>query len=840
LKALASKRNGVCAGVLLLSMLVLVHPGADKLRSRVIRSITVALGRQVDIGSVTLRLLPLPSFDLENVTVHEDPAFSAEPMVRSQNVTAAVRISSLLRGRLEIARLSFSEPSLNLVRTSDGHWNLEELLERVAKSPVAPTAKRRLETRPAFPYIEVKGARINMKLGQEKKPYALSDADFSLWQDSENTWGVRLRAQPFRSDSNLTDTGILRIEGSWQRAQRLRNTPVQFKLEWDQAQLGQASKFFWGDDKGWRGAITISAVLTGTPENLLVDAESSIQDFHRYDISANALRLRGHCSGRYRSTEQTISQLACHAPVGGGALNIVGSVGASSGSRSYDLRMSAENLPLQSLVEFARRAKKNIPEDLIATGTVAANFTLQHALGFRPVWRGEGETTSVRLHSKLANADLALDNIPFTISSGRDREANNIARQRIDSFPPLSEPHLEIGPLNLASGGPIPTAIRGEIFRAGYDFLLQGEGEIQELFEAARIAGLPISHPAIAGPARVDLSIQGPWAGFAAPLITGRVQLHSLQASVRDLKTPLEITSVNLVLTPDDVEIQDLTAAVVHSTWRGSVSFPRRCEQPGTCPVHFDLRANEISLAEINRLLNPGLRKRPWYGLFSSAPSGSYLATLYAEGKLSTSHLLFHHLTADRVSADVELQRGKLRLSNLRGEVLGGKHTGEWKADFTKRPPLYSGSGTLNGIMLEQLGENMHDGWIAGTATATYAATASGWTAEDLFTSGSGSVQAEVFDGLLPHLRLAGESDPIHINHFAGRLFFQDGQFQLEQAKLQTSGSTYQVSGTASLDRVLDLRIMRDATSGFRVTGTLEQPHVVVTTSPATEAALKP
>lgn len=840
MKALASKRNRVSAGVLLLSMLVLVHPGADQLRSRVIRSISVALGRQVDIGSVTLRLLPLPSFDLENVTVHDDPAFSAEPMVRSQNVTAALRISSLLRGRLEIARLSFSEPSLNLVRTSDGHWNLEDLLERVAKSPVAPTAKRRLGTRPAFPYIEVKGARINMKLGQEKKPYALSDADFSLWQDSENTWGVRLRAQPFRSDSNLTDTGIVRIEGLWQRAQRLRNTPVQFRIEWDQAQLGQASKFFLGDDKGWRGAIAISAVLTGTPENLLVDAESSIQDFHRYDISANGLRLRGHCRGRYRSTEQTISQLACHAPVGGGVITIGGSVGASSGSRSYDLRMSAENLPLQSLVEFARRAKKNIPEDLIATGTVEANFTLQHALGSRPVWRGEGETTSVRLHTKLANADLALHNIPFTISSGRDPEANNIARPGIDSFPPLGEPHLEIGPLNLDSGRPIPTAIRGEIFRAGYDFLVQGEGEIQELFEAARIAGLPISHPAIAGPARLDLSIQGPWAGFRAPLITGRVQLHSLQASVRDLRTPLEITSVNLVLTPDEVEIQDLTAAVVDSTWRGSVSFPRRCEQPGTCPVKFDLRANEISLAEVNRLLNPGLRKRPWYGLFSSAASGSYLATLYAEGKLSTRHLLFHHLTADRVSAEVELQRGKLRLSNLRGEVLGGKHAGEWKADFTKRPPLYSGSGTLNGIMLEQLGENMHDGWIAGTATATYAATASGWTAEDLFSSGSGSVQAQVFDGLLPHLRLAGESDPIHINHFAGRLFFQDGQFQLEQAKLQTSASTYQVSGTASLDRVLDLRIMRDATSGFRVTGTLEQPHVVVTTTPATEAALKP
>ena len=54
-----------------------------------------ALGRSVDIGSVHLRLLPRPGFDLENLVVYDDPAFGAEPMLRASEVTAALRLDFL-------------------------------------------------------------------------------------------------------------------------------------------------------------------------------------------------------------------------------------------------------------------------------------------------------------------------------------------------------------------------------------------------------------------------------------------------------------------------------------------------------------------------------------------------------------------------------------------------------------------------------------------------------------------------------------------------------------------------------------------------------------------------
>jgi uncharacterized protein involved in outer membrane biogenesis len=156
-----SKRGLLALGAVILLALFLVRPGANRLRARIVSSISLALGRPVDVSAVNLRLFPQPGFDLENFVVHDDPGFSAEPLLRAQDVTASLRISSLLRGKLEIARLNLTEPSLNLVRNPEGRWNLEGLVERAAKIPAAPTSKQASEKRPAFPYIQAVKGRIS-------------------------------------------------------------------------------------------------------------------------------------------------------------------------------------------------------------------------------------------------------------------------------------------------------------------------------------------------------------------------------------------------------------------------------------------------------------------------------------------------------------------------------------------------------------------------------------------------------------------------------------------------------------------------------------------------------
>ena len=113
-----------------------------------------------------------------------------------QEVSAAIRLRSLLRGQLEIATLSATEPSVNLVRNSEGRWNLASLLERpeCENSGGADRAKPAYERRPAFPFTSRRATLVfNFKIGEDRKEsYALVDADVALWQESEKSWSARI------------------------------------------------------------------------------------------------------------------------------------------------------------------------------------------------------------------------------------------------------------------------------------------------------------------------------------------------------------------------------------------------------------------------------------------------------------------------------------------------------------------------------------------------------------------------------------------------------------------------------------------------------------------------
>jgi hypothetical protein len=816
--------------VLLLLALFVVRPGANRLRTRIVSSISLALGRPVEVSSASLRLLPRPGFELENFVVRDDPAFGAEPIVRARQVTASLRLSSLLRGRLEMARLSLTEPSLNLVRNRQGHWNVEGLLERVASNPVAPTSKASSEVRPAFPYIEADEGRINLKLVHEKRPYALTGAEFALWQDSENTWGMRLEAQPTRTDFNLSDTGLLRVNGSWQRAGSLRETPLKFELQWERAQLGQVTKLAYGGDQGWRGSLRLFSTLNGTPSGLRITAQATVEDFRRYDVTGgSAMSLAARCRASYSTVNHHVSDVTCRAPVGDGMVSLEGDAALSS-SPAYDLILAAHGVPIQSLLALGHRASKSLSHDLIAAGQLEAKFRFlraEHAGKTVTLRQGSGETTDFRVGSRNTKTTLVFGHVPFTVardsSGGQDH----------------SGVRLDIGPVELALGRPAAATLQGRISRSGYVFQIKGDTELRRLMQAARTVGVPVQ-VAADGAARVDLQVAGDWSGMATPQPTGKAQLRGVRAEVPGLNAPLEIVSASLVLTAQEIRASNVTASLAHSTWHGTLTMPR-CGGPNACPVGFDLVADKIDANEIGGLLSPKSRNRPWYGFFSKSPKAMpAVPAWHATGRLAINRLWVRNLVISHVSSNVQLEGKKLQLSDVRAEVFGGSHRGEWRADFSVNPPQCSGRGELQGLALGKLAEAMGDSWVTGSAAASFELQASGVTYDDLSSSAGGSLRVEVHDGTLPHISLAKGTDTLRVNRFAADFVLRDGKLEIGEGKLETPAGIYQVSGTASLARTLNVKLTRGDAQVFNITGPLSTPRVEQAPSPETQAALKP
>ena len=216
--------------LVVLLAVVLVPPmvSINRYKNDITHLVSESLGRPVRLSSVELRLIPRPGFVLTDLTVDEDPAYGAEPVLRANAVKASIRLFSLWRGRLEISRISVDEASLNLVRTAEGRWNLESLFRTAAgkvQNAEAAQANPNRRVNP-FPYIEATNSRHQLQEGVEKLPFSLLNTDLSFWQEQPGEWRIRVRGQPARTDVNLdlADTGVVRLEASIHRAAELRQT----------------------------------------------------------------------------------------------------------------------------------------------------------------------------------------------------------------------------------------------------------------------------------------------------------------------------------------------------------------------------------------------------------------------------------------------------------------------------------------------------------------------------------------------------------------------------------------------------------------------------------------
>src|SRR3954467_2737976 len=429
-----SRRRGrwmlVVVIVILLAIFVPPFISLNRLKGRVGATIGNSLGRRVSVGRISLRLLPQPGFDLTDVTILDDPAFSAEPMLHADSVTATLRLSSLWRRRLEIASLSFKEPSVNLMRNDAGKWNVAALLERAQQIPSAPTTKATSESRPRFPYLEAADARINFKIGMEKKAYAFSEADVALWLASEDEWHIRLEARPIRSDRNLHDTGTVRGEGPFQRSADPHQTPLNLTLALDKGQLGQLSEFLYGRDRGWRGGLDANATIAGTPSDLQLSLNASLDDFRRYDIAgSDSSRVRARCTAQYgdgAEQTQSLHNIDCRLPAGNGEVSMRGSVQEMLRAPRYDLSIAISHLPGGVLASVLRRTKKGVIADLNASGEMNGAFTLKsgpQADGGAPVFAGGGSLHDVRITSRMIRPEFVLGDVQFALDRDDSKPA---------------------------------------------------------------------------------------------------------------------------------------------------------------------------------------------------------------------------------------------------------------------------------------------------------------------------------------------------------------------------------------------------------------------------------
>ena len=225
--------------------------------------------------------------------------------------------------------------------------------------------------------------------------------------------------------------------------------------------------------------------------------DATVQDFHRYDIASDkSLRLAAHCGGHYSSADHVVSKIACRGPVGDGVVAVGGSVALlSAAAPTYNLTVLAQKVPVQPLVELARRMKKNIPSGIVATGKLDADLSVQRDINsVGPALEGGGAVVALNVRSPVNNTRLSLERVPFAVSTNNDFASRAAAKRGQNRRILAVVPHVDVGPFNVGLGRQAAATVHGQFSRSGYFVTVDGDAEVQRLLDVARTAGLPAPH----------------------------------------------------------------------------------------------------------------------------------------------------------------------------------------------------------------------------------------------------------------------------------------------------------------------------------------------------------
>ncbi|MGD0860684.1 MAG: AsmA family protein [Terracidiphilus sp.] len=542
-------RLWLALALLAVALAALIVPpwiSVNSYKSRITRLMAASLGRPVRLSSVELRLLPRPAFVLTDLTVDEDPAYGAEPVLHANAVTAYVRLLSLWRGRLEIGTISVDEASLNLVRTGDGRWNLDSLFRTAAARAGSELdgAGSGAQRKTPLPYLEATNSRINIKNGVEKLPFSLVSADLSFWQEEPGDWRLRLRGQPARTDLSLdlADTGEVRLEARVRRAAELRQMPVHLDLQWRDAQLGQLARLVIGSDPGWRGDMTGELHLDGTADAAQIKTRLRATGVHRAEFAPAApMDFDANCGFVYHFSERALDSLVCDSPLGDGRIRLAGDLPGGGGPARFSVEL--DRIPVAAGLDALRTVRSSLVPGLEAGGTISGKIAYAAVLAegsapenapgvakpgrLRPSKAHPAEQGPLTGSLTVDGFQLSEDGLSTPIQvpklvlepvSVKQGEPSSQHRSPIKAQSPAQIP---IGAAALSAtvaipaGGAAPLTVTARLTLSGYHVTMRGQASIARARELARVAGVPGASAldALAGdPVAVELSAAGPWA----------------------------------------------------------------------------------------------------------------------------------------------------------------------------------------------------------------------------------------------------------------------------------------------------------------------------------------
>jgi hypothetical protein len=760
-------------GYVLLGLLAPFLP-ANLFRERIRAALESALHRKVEMGSVHFNLFSGPGFSAEDVLIADDAGAGIEPFAHVDSIKARIRFTSLFSGPLVFSKLKLVDPSVNLVKTDAGPWNIQSFFQRAAS-----TGKGQSGPLAAVPDIEIGNGRINFKFGMVKSVFYISNADVSIYPKSQDDVVVDFSGEPARTDTGAQGFGRFSARGL---LHRVDNAPDQLTmaLHLERSALSELVRLFSGRDLGVRGYVSSNATLSGPTSQIAISGDLNMSGLHRWDLMPApgegwTLKYAGVLDMRSQKLDlATTAAPEEKIPVAlkFRATNFISAPKVAA-------TMTLHDLPAASLVGTSRQFGVALPNNVVVEGKVngAIGFSypegLQGELGvtqtsFKFPSEGSAQIESATIviadrKVSMEPADLTLDNgHTARIQARYDGDTQDFTAQIETKL--LTATDLQSGPARLVTAESIPVMAN----------LREGRWEGGIRFEKKGNA-------------------PGEWSGVF-DVQNGLLDLPGIAA-------PLRINSAAITVDGGKVEVQNLRGRV------GPISIQADYRFDTAGGPHFmRLALAEVELGELERLLLPTLSRSQ--GLlanlrFRRAPIPDWLKDRDINGSVQIKKLVREETPICAFKAHMTWTAAVAELNNVTCSDEDMAATGRIAVNLAGGVPQYHLSGQVQNLDFRDGKIDLAGQFSAGglgrellvnaTSKGTFAGRDMRFSSETVMEEISGGFE---LGGIVPRLVLTKIQASDGIDTFTGQgSSLADGRFSLE---LMTAGKR-QVKLTGSL-----------------------------------------
>jgi AsmA protein len=122
--------------VILIALPLLIN--VNSFRPKIESELTLALGRQVTVGNLSLSILS-SCVVADNIAIGDDPAFGKPPFITAKSLKVGVELMPLIFSKqLNVTELKLEQPEITLLKAANGRWNFSSIGEGSKKAPEDP------------------------------------------------------------------------------------------------------------------------------------------------------------------------------------------------------------------------------------------------------------------------------------------------------------------------------------------------------------------------------------------------------------------------------------------------------------------------------------------------------------------------------------------------------------------------------------------------------------------------------------------------------------------------------------------------------------------------------